>query len=219
MFMDWKTQHTKDIDSLVYIGLMQGGTNGKELAYQCRRHKRCGFDPWVGKIPWRRKRQPTPVSLPGESHGQRSLEGYSQSIGSQRVRNDWNNLACMHKKFSNVFCRYRQVYSKIYVEGHQSVQFSRSVVSNSLGLHGLQHSRPPCPSPTPGVYSNSCPLSRWCHQTVLSSVVPFISCLQSFPASGSFQMSQFFTSGGQSIGVSASTSVLPMNIQDWFPLG
>jgi len=123
-FMDWKTQHTKDINSLVYIGLMQGGTNDKELAYPCRRHKRCGFDPWVEKIPWRRKWQPTPVSLPGESHGQRSLEGYSQSIVSQRVRNDWSNLACMHKKFSNVFCRYRQVYSKIYVEGHQSVQFS-----------------------------------------------------------------------------------------------
>ena len=78
---------------------------------------------------------------------------------------------------------------------------------------------PPCPSPTPGIYSNSCLLSRWCHPTISSSVVPFSSCLQSFPASGSFQMSQFFASGGQSIGVSASASVLPMNIQDWFPLG
>ena len=101
---------------------------------------------------------------------------------------------------------------------HDSVQFSCLVVSNSLRPHGLQHARPPCPSSTPGVYSNSCPLSRWCHPTVSSSVVPFSSCLQSFPASGSFLMSQFFTSGGQSIGVSASTSVLPMNIQDWFPL-
>ena len=79
--------------------------------------------------------------------------------------------------------------------------------------------QPPCPSPTPGVYPNSCPLSRWCHPTISSSVVPFSSCLQSFPASGSFQMSQLFTSGGQSVGVSASASVLPMNIQDWFPLG
>ena len=78
---------------------------------------------------------------------------------------------------------------------------------------------PPCPSPTPGVYSNSCPLSWWCHPTISSSVIPFSSCLQSFPASGSFQMSQLFASGGQSIGVSASASVLPMNIQDWFPLG
>ena len=96
--------------------------------------------------------------------------------------------------------------------------FSHSVVSNSLWPHGLQHARPPCPSPTPEVYSNSCPLSRWCHPTISSSVIPFSSCLLSFPASGSFQMSQFFPSGGQSIGVSASASVLPMNIQDWFPL-
>ena len=99
------------------------------------------------------------------------------------------------------------------------VQFSRSVVTDSLWLHGLQHTRPPCLSPTPGVYSNSCPLSRWCHPTVSFSVVPFSSCLQSFPASGSFQMSQLFTSGGQSTEVSASASVLPMNIQGWFPLG
>ena len=99
-----------------------------------------------------------------------------------------------------------------------SVHFSHSVVSNSLWLHGLQHSRLPCPSPTPGVYSNLCPLSLWCHATI-SSFVPFSSCLQSCPASGSFQMSQLFPSGGQSIGVSASGSVLPMNIHDWFPLG
>ena len=92
-------------------------------------------------------------------------------------------------------------------------------MSNSLQPHQLQHSRPPCPSLTPGVYSNSCPLSRWCHPTISSSVVLFYSCLQSFPASGSFLMSQFFASDGQSIGVSASASVLPMNIQDWFPLG
>ena len=99
------------------------------------------------------------------------------------------------------------------------VQFSCSVVSDSLRPHGLQHARPPCSSPTPRVYSNSCPLSWWCHPTILSSVVPFSSCLQSFPASGSFPMSQLFASGGQSIGVSASTLVLPMNTQDWFPLG
>ena len=92
-----------------------------------------------------------------------------------------------------------------------SVQFSRSVTSDSLRLHGLQHTRLSCPSPTPRVYSNSCPLSRWCHPTISSSIIPFSSHLQSFPASGSFQMSQLFASGGQSIGVSASTSVLPMN--------
>ena len=101
----------------------------------------------------------------------------------------------------------------------ESVQFSCSTVSLSLWPHEPQHSRPPCPSPTPGVYSNSCPLSRWCHPTISSSVIPFSFHLQSFPASGSFPMSQFFASGGQSIGVSASVPVLPMNIQDWFPLG
>ena len=92
-------------------------------------------------------------------------------------------------------------------------------MSDSLQPHGLQHTRPPCPSPTPGAYSNSCPSSRWRHPTISSSVVPFSSCPQSFPAPQSFQMSQLFTSGGQSIGVSASASVLPMNIQGWFSLG
>ena len=96
-----------------------------------------------------------------------------------------------------------------------SVQFSHSVVSHPLRPHGLHHARPPCP----GVYSNSCPLSWWCHTTISSSVVPFSSRLQSFPVPGSFPMNQFFTSGGRSIGISASSSVLPMNIQDWFPLG
>ena len=100
-----------------------------------------------------------------------------------------------------------------------SVPFSRSVLSDSLWPHGLQHTRFPCSSPTPGVYSNSCPLSRWCHPTISYSVIPFFSRLQSFPASGSFQMSQLFASGGRSIGVSASASVLPVNIQDWFPSG
>ena len=101
-----------------------------------------------------------------------------------------------------------------------TVQFSSVAQScPTLWPHGLQHSRPPCPSPTPRVYPNSCPLSWWHHPNISSSVVPFSSRPQSFPASGSFQMSQLFASGGQSIGVSASTSVLPMNIQDWFPLG
>ena len=100
-----------------------------------------------------------------------------------------------------------------------SVQFSHSVVSNSLQPHGLQHSRPRCPSPTPRVYSNWYPLTWWYHPTISSSVIPFSSRLQPFPAWGSFPMSLFFASCGQSIGVSASASALPMNIQDWFPLG
>ena len=99
------------------------------------------------------------------------------------------------------------------------VQFSHSVVSDSLQPPRLQHARPPCPSTTPGACSSSCPLSQWCHPTISPSIVPFSSCLKSFPASGSFPMSQFFTSGGQSTGASASTSVPPMNIQDWSPLG
>ena len=100
-----------------------------------------------------------------------------------------------------------------------SVQFSRWVVSDSLRPHGLQHTRPPHPSPTPRACSNSCPSSQWCHPVTSSSVVPFSSHLQSFPASGAFPMSQFFTSGDQSTGASASASVLPMNIQNWFPWG
>ena len=102
---------------------------------------------------------------------------------------------------------------------HSILQFSYSVVSNSLRPHESQHARPPCPSLTPGVHSNSRPSSQWCHPAISSSVVPFSSCPQSFPASESFQMSQLFASGGQSFGVSASTSVLPVNIRNWFPLG
>ena len=112
-----------------------------------------------------------------------------------------------------------QTFRRHENKGTSSVKFSRSVVSNSLRPHGLQRPRLPCLSPTPETCSNSCPSSQWCHPAISSSVVPFSSCPQSFPASRSFQMSQLFTWGGQSIGVSASTSVLPMNIQDWSPLG
>ena len=101
----------------------------------------------------------------------------------------------------------------------QFSQFSRSVMSDFLWPYELQHARLPCASPTPGVYPNPCPLSRWCHPTISSSVIPFSSCPQSSPASGSFEIGQLFASSGQSIGVSASTSVLPMNTQDWTPLG
>ena len=100
-----------------------------------------------------------------------------------------------------------------------SVQFSHRVMCKSLQSHGLQHTRLPCPSPTPGAYSNSCPSSQWCHPTISSTVILYSSCLQSFPGSGFLPMSQYFASSGQSIGVSASASVLPMNIKDWFPLG
>ena len=112
-----------------------------------------------------------------------------------------------------------ELWNNLKKHPNGSVQLSRSVMSNSLQSHELQHARPPCSSPTPGVYPNSCPLSQWCHPTISSSVIPFSSCPQSFPASGSFQMSQLFMSGGQNTGVSASTSVLPVNTQDWSPLG
>ena len=120
---------------------------------------------------------------------------------------DWWNI--------NVCC----LHSSIVPMLNSSVQFSPSVISNSLRPHGLQHARPPCPSPTPEAYSNSSPLSWWCHLTISSCVVPFSYCLQSFPASGSFPVTQFFESGGHSIGISVSTSVLPVNTQNWSPLG
>ena len=129
-------------------------------------------------------------------------------IPNTLILGELTNLALLAPKKKRYFC-----------SGPFSVQFSRSVVSYSLWPHELQHARPPCPSPTPGVHPNPCPSSQWCHPTISSSAVPFSSCPQSFPASGSFPMSQLFLSGGQSTGVSASTSVLPMNTQDWSPLG
>ena len=115
--------------------------------------------------------------------------------------------------------QFRSFPSFFSVFNCEKVLFSCSVISNSLLPHGLQHTRPSCPSPTPRVYSNSCQLCRWCHPTISSSVIPLSSCLQSFTASGSFLRSQFFASGGQSIGASASASVLLLNTQNWFPLG
>ena len=109
--------------------------------------------------------------------------------------------------------------SNLFYWSTEQFQFSHSVVSDSLQPHGLQHTRPPYLSPTPGACSNSCPLSRWCHPNISSSVIPFSSHIQSFPASGSFPNNQLFALGDQSIGVSASASVLPMNTQDWSPLG
>ena len=145
---------------------------------------------------------------------------------------DWRIIELSTLSSHNYFCNATssQVWSAKWTEAQfhtlesnsvqfSSVQFSHSVVSNSLRPHEPQHARPPCPSPTPGVYPNSCSLNRWCHPTISSSVVPFSSWPQSFPASGSFQTIQPFASDGQSIGVSTSTSVLPMNTQDWFTLG
>ena len=132
-------------------------------------------------------------------------------MGLQRVGHDWVTNTHIRLYFTSFF--------KFILQNNIAVQFSRSVVSDSLQPHRLQHSRTSCHSPTARVNSNSCHLSRWCHPTISFSVIPFSSCPQSFPATWSFPMSQLFASGGQSIGVSASTSVLPMNTQDWTPLG
>ena len=133
--------------------------------------------------------------------------GWERSLGK-------NGYMCMYG-----WVTFQSTWNYHNIVNQLSVQFSRSVVSNSLQAHELQHARPPCSSPAPRVHPNPCPLSWWCYPTISSSVVPFSSCPQSFPASGSFPMSQLFASGGQSIGVSASASVLPMNTQNWSPLG
>ena len=137
----------------------------------------------------------------------------------EKEKSDWKGFMKKGEKNTGI-CRKRQLFSCLDVWTlYGSVQFSHSTVSDSLLPHGLQYARSFYSSPTPGVYANSCPLSRWCYPTISSSIDPFSSHFQSCPASGSFHMSQFFASGGQSIGVSASTSILPMHIQDWFPLG
>ena len=125
----------------------------------------------------------------------------------------------MSFKYRNVFFKTSTWHYWLWLFSFSLIQFSHPVISDSLPLHELQQTRASCPSPTPRVHPNPCPSSQWCHPTISSSVVPFSSCPQSFPASGYFQMSQRSASGGQSIGVSASAPVLPMNTQDWSPLG
>ena len=188
---------------------------------------------------WRRQWHPTPVLLPGKSHGRRSLDGCSPwghwgSGMTQRLHFHFS-LSCIGEGNGNPLqCSclenprdggawWAAVYGVAMILSTfsctYSVQFICSVVSNSLQSHELKHARLPYPSPTPRACSNSCPSNRWCHPIISSSVSPFSPCLQSFPASGSFPMSQFFASGSQSTGVSASASVLPMNTHDWSPLG
>ena len=154
--------------------------------------------------------------------------GRLQSIGWQRVRHYWahtKNHSTTYNKPWQIFNEKKKIAetkcppSVTWCKQFNWVQFSHSVMSNSLQPHGLQCSRLPCPSRTPGSCSKSCPSSQWCHPTISSSIIPFSSCFQSFTASESFLNSQFFASGDQSIVDSASASVLPMNIQDWFPLG
>ena len=169
--------------------------------------------------------RPSPVALhpTSRSHWMHSLDlcqRESNETGHCRSHNKRPSYWCQQEQLR--FCTFFYVQESHQSRGYDpfsSVQFSHSVVFDSLQPHRLQHARLPCSSRTPGAYSNSCPLSRWCHPTISSSVVPFSSCLQSFPASGAFQVNLFFTSSGQRIGVSASASVPPTNIQDWLPLG
>ena len=152
----------------------------------------------------------SPGSLcPWDSPGKNTLVGCCALLQGIFPTQESTQVSCIVGGFFIVWAT-REAYS--------SVQFSLSVVSDSLQPHGLQHARLLCPSPTPGVYSNSCPLSRWCHPTISSFVIPFSFCLQSFPAPRSFPISQFFIAGSQSIGASVSAPVLPLHIQDWFPL-
>ena len=149
----------------------------------------------------------TPVFLPGESHGWRSLVGYSLWDSKELDMTEWLTLSLFQTSFRRELC----------IPFFSSVQFSCSVVSDSLRPHESQHAKPPCPSPAPGVHSDSRPSSQWCHPPISSSVIPFSSCPQSLPASESFPMSQLFAWGGQSTGVSALASLRPKNTQGWSP--
>ena len=162
-----------------------------------------------------------PAWIHDQKNHEMELNGYCFNCGSNSLHsNQFSSVQLLSRVqlFATPWTTARQTSLSI-TNSRSASQFSCSVVSNSFRPHEPQHSTPPCPSPTPRVHPNPCPLSRWCHPTISSSVIRFSSCPQSFPALGSFQMSQLFSWGGQSIGVSASTSVLPMNIQDCSPLG
>ena len=171
----------------------------KRICLQCRRG---GFDPWVGKIPCKSDRLPIPVFLLGDFHGE---PGELQSTGLQRVR---------HDQVTNILT-FTFIFH--YTYSSRWLWFTHSVLSDSLPPHGRWHARLPCPLLSPGICSNSCLMSWWCHPNSLSSAAQFTFFPQYYPASGSFPVSQIFLSGGQSFGASASTSVQPMCIHDWFP--
>ena len=205
--------------SVWVFGDFPGGSDDKESACNM------GGPGSMKKIPWRRKWQSATVFLPGESRGQTGLVGYSPWDCYESDMMEWLVLplfffSCKHlgslslkrrlwPKSDSPTCHTKHVWKALSVQSLSHVQ---------LFATPWMHARPPCPSPTPGVHPNPCPSSRWCHPTFSSSVVCSSSCRQSFPALGSFPVSQLFASGGQSIGVSGSTSVLPMNTQYWSPL-
>ena len=167
----------------LYIYGFLGGASGKESACQYRRHKRCRFNPWVRKIPWNKKWQPTPVFLPGKFHGQRGLVGY-------------NPQGC---KESATTERLSTIYLSIYIFLIEVCCYLVTKLCPTMQPHGLQHTRFPCPPLSPEICSSSCPSSRWCYLTISSSVILFSFCRQSFPASGSFPTNRLFTSDTQKI--------------------
>ena len=197
---------------------------------QCKRH---GFDPWVRRILWRREWLPTPVFLPGESQAQRSLAGYSPRGNKESDTTEWLTHTSLKWALSLCLSPNEYLHPQVPKERlslrlelrfvHSSAHHTSCGSVTQSWPHGLQQARPPCTSPSPGVCLNSCPLSRWCHPTISSSVIPFSSWHQSFPASGSFLKSWLFASSGQSIGVSASapskeyTGLISLRI-DWLSL-
>ena len=200
---------TGDMGSITGLGRSPGGRNSNLLQYSCQENPR-DRGAWQAAVHG--------VTRVRHAWARVSKRVYwkKEWVTGRKVgrRDSGEGEADEDRTINPITAAVKGASSQSRRGNSSSVQFSCSVVSNSLWPHEPQHSRPACPSPTPRVYPNSCPLSWWCHPTISSSVVPFCSCLQSFPASGSFQMSQFFTSGDQSIRVSASASVLPMNIQD-----
>ena len=223
----WRIPWREEPGGLQSLGLHRVGHDWSNLAHMPTCCFQTHFMRWV--LPWyknqtrhdyKRKLQ---ANIPGK-HRCKNQQNISNWVSIKRVIfSDWVGFLPGIPKWFNI-CKVnlRRHINKTKEKSYNhldSVQFSCSVMSDSLRPHESQHATPPCPSPTPGVYSNSCPSSRWCHTTILSSVIPFFSCPQSLPASGSFPMSPLFAWGGQSIGVSASASVLPMNTQGWCPLG
>ena len=175
----------------------------ERICLPCKRQKRCKFNPWVRKIPWRRNGSPLQYPCLENPMDRGTLQATVHGVSKSWM---WLSM-------------YTHTHTHTHTLIVHLLLLSCSVMSDYFWPHGLQHARLPCPSPSPGDCLNSCPSSQWCHPTISSSVIPSSSCLQSFPASGSFPTSQFFASGGQSIGASASESVLPKNIQDRFSLG
>ena len=199
----------------------------KNSTCQCSRCQRCGFNPWVGKIPLEESMAARSTTFSWRILWTEEPDG-TQSMESQGVGHNWSDLACNGYEEMVAFLTNSEVLINtwtptivhfIWMNAISTLLFSLSVVSDYMQPHGLYPAKPPCPSQSPGVCSDSCLLSRWYHPTISFSVIPFSSCLQSFAVSESFPVKWLFVSGGQSTGASTSAPVLLMNVQSWFPLG